>query len=356
MSVVQFRKILLIKPSSLGDCIHALPVLNALKKHLPQAEIFWLINSQYADLLANHQALGGLILFPRSFFRLRHLGPSTARETYRLWRRLRAERFDLTIDLQGLFRSGMMSLASGARVRLGLSDARELAGVFYTHHVRLKPKDIHAVDRYLRVLDALGISPSRPDFSLGVDLPAVSRVRAMLARSGLADPEKFILVVPGARWQSKRWPAERFVAVIDRLNEELSLPSVLAGSADEVQLCQHVAELARSRPLNLTGQTSLAQLMAVMSISRLVLGHDSGTIHLAHALGKPLVCIVGPTDPQRSGPYARADSIVTAEVPCAPCRRTVCSDNKCMAMISPEDVFTKVQAGLSANPSDRTQP
>ena len=345
----QFRKILLIKPSSLGDCVHAIPVLNALNKNLPAAEVFWLINSEYADLLTNHSGLAGLILFPRSLFRRGQLGYSTVAETWRVWRRLRAERFDLAIDLQGLFRSAIMSLASGARVRLGLSDARECAGRFYTHTVRPDPRDVHAVDRYMRSLDALGISAGEPDFSLPVDSGAVSQLRQMLAEGGPDELKEFVLVVPGARWQSKRWPAERFALVIDRMRRELSLPSVLAGSAGEIDLCREVAGLCHSPVLNLAGQTSLAQLMALMSTCKLVLGHDSGTIHLAHALRKPLVCLVGPTDPSKTGPYGRIDSVVKAKVPCAPCRQVVCEDNKCMSMISPEEVLAKVRACLLAN-------
>ncbi len=348
LPVRQFRKILLIKPSSLGDCIHALPVLNALNKSLPEAEIFWLINSEYADLLSSHPGLAGLIFFRRSLFRARQLGYPTLAETWRLWRRLRAERFDLTIDLQGLFRSAAMSLASGARYRFGLPGAREFAGLFYTHQVRFDPGDVHAVDRYLRSLESFGISQGEPDFSLPVASTALSEVQQMLSASGLDERKEFVLVVPGARWQSKRWPIERFAAVIDGIRTELSLPSVLAGSAGEVELCRELAGLCHSRPLNLAGRTSLAQLIALIGTCRLVLGHDSGAIHLAHALVRPLVCLVGPTDPSKTGPYGGIDSVVRAGVPCAPCRRTVCPDNRCMTLMGPAEVLAKVEAILSS--------
>ena len=346
VELAQFRKILLIKPSSLGDCLQALPVLNALRKALPVAKIVWLINREYADLLRKHPALDGLILFEREHFRSAQWDISFFREVFELSRKLRAERFDLVIDLQGLFRSALMSQGTGARVRLGLWDAREWARAFYTHRVELQPTDAHAVDRYMRCLEMLGIAWKKPDFWLPIDRVADAEVDRMLERAQLGSSQRFVLVVPGARWQSKRWRAERFAEVIDRIEDELSLPCVLAGAGGEVELCREVAGGCKSKPVNLAGRTSLVQLAALTSHCELVLGHDSGTIHLAVALGKPLACIIGPTDPNRTGPYGRSDSIVRAEVPCAPCRLSVCADNKCMSLISVESVFAKVRSLL----------
>ena len=349
----RFRRILLVKPSSLGDCLQALPVLNALRKALPNARIVWLVNSEYADILRNHPALDDLILFPRRLFRARQVGVAPCKEVFALWSRLYAERFDLVIDLQGLLRSGVMTLATGAPIRLGLSDARELAGVFYSQRVHLKPTDVHAVDRYMCCLELLGIRSDQRDFSLPIEPDVSAELDRILAQADLSRPDKFVLVTPGARWQSKCWPAERFASVIDRISGELSLACVLSGSPDEAQLCRQVAELCRSKPLNLAGLTTLGQLAALMSFSDLVLGHDSGTIHLAVALGKPLVCIVGPTDPRRTGPYHRSSSIVTADLDCAPCRRSVCPDNRCMTLITAESVFAKVKSLLSAPSATR---
>ncbi len=346
LRAAQFRRILLIKPSSLGDCLQALPVLNALRKALPGAKIFWLINREYADLLREHPALDGLILFNRECFRSGYGDLSFVKEVFELSRKLRAGRFDLVIDLQGLFRSALMSRGSGARVRLGLSDAREWAGAFYTHRIELQATDVHAVDRYMRCLEMLGVATKKRDFWLPIERGAAGEVDQMLGGAGLGRGQRFMLVVPGARWQSKRWPAERFIEVIDRIQDELSLACVLAGAPSEVELCGEVAGRCKSKPMNLAGQTSLVQLAALISRCELVLGHDSGTIHLAMALGKALTCIIGPTDPDRTGPYGRSDSIVRAEVSCAPCRLSVCAENKCMGLISVESVFAKVRCLL----------
>ena len=347
LKLADFKNILLIKPSSLGDCLQSLPVLNALRKAHPDARITWLINREYADLLRDHPALDGVIIFHREYFRLGRGDLSFVKELFKLTRILRAQRFDLTIDLQGLFRSALMSRVTGVRVRMGLWDAREWSGAFYTHRTRPHPPDMHAVDRYMACLEMLGVDSKERNFWMPLDPRALGQVDQMLANSQLGSSGKFVLIVPGARWQSKRWPGERFAKLIDRIHDELALPCVLSGAPAEMELCRNVAGRCKSKPLNLAGETSLVQLAALMNRCELVLGHDSGTIHLAVALDKPLACIIGPTNPNRTGLYGRSDSIVRAQVSCAPCRLSVCADNKCMKLISVEDVFAKVKYLLS---------
>jgi lipopolysaccharide heptosyltransferase I len=314
---------------------------------MPEAKISWLINSEYAEIIESHPCLDEVIRFDRGCFRSKNLWRGAVREIFSLWGKLRGGRFDLVIDLQGLLRSGLMAAATGADVRLGLSDARELGGLFYTHRVQLKNTDVHAVDRYMRCLERLGINSKKNeerDFSLGVEAKASKEIEQLLAEAGVKENEKFVLVVPGARWESKRWAIEKFAEVIDGIRAEMSLGCVLVGANNERQLCERLARMCEPEPVNLAGQTSLVQLGALVNRGELVLGHDSGTIHLAVAMNKPLVCIVGPTDPKRTGPYGREDSIVRAEVECWPCRREACADNKCMKLISIEAVLGKIKS------------
>ena len=340
----EFERILLIKPSSLGDCLHALPVLNALRAAKPKAKISWLINSEYAEIIETHPGLDEVIRFNRAHFRARNPGFEAVKEICRLGGELRGKKFDLVIDLQGLLRSGIMAAATGADIRVGLADARELAGLFYTHRVQLKDTDVHAVDRYMRCLEYLGIEGKERDFSLPVAAKASEEIEQMLAEDGVKPNEKFVLVVPGARWESKRWAIEKFAEVIDAIKEELSLRCVLAGTGAEGKICERLVGMCQAEPVNLAGRTSLRQLVALVKRSELVLGHDSGTIHLAVAMNRPLVCIIGPTEPKRTGPYGREDSIVKANVDCWPCRQTNCADNKCMELISVEAVLRKIKS------------
>ena len=337
------RRILLIKPSSLGDCLHALPVLNGLRKAWPGAKISWLINSEYAQLIEGHPGLDEVIKFNRGQFGAKRLGFEAVKEVFKLCGELRAKKFDLVIDLQGLLRSGLMAAATGADVRLGLADAREGAGLFYTHRVQLQNTDVHAVDRYMRCLERLGMGTEERDFSLPVAAQSSKEIEGLLVEAGAKKDERFVLVAPGARWESKRWAVEKFAQVIDGIKEEMSLRCVLAGAGNEKELCERLAGMCKSEPINMAGKTSLRQLGAMVKRSELVLGHDSGTIHLAVAMDRPLVCIIGPTEPKKTGPYGREDSIVRAEVDCWPCRKTECADNKCMELIGVEAVLRKIK-------------
>ena len=317
---------------------------------MPEAKISWLINNEYAEIIASHPALDEVIRFDRGRFGARCPRRGAVKEIFRLWGKLRGGQFDLVIDLQGLLRSGMMAGATGADVRLGLADARELGGLFYTHRVQLKDTDVHAVDRYMRCLKRLGIDSEKSeerDFSLPVEAKASEEIEQLLAEAGVGANEKFILISPGARWESKRWAIEKFAKVINGIQKEMSLGCVLVGSSSERQLCERLAGMCEAEPVNLAGLTSLGQLGALVNRSELVLGHDSGTIHLAVAMNKPLVCIIGPTDPKRTGPYGREDSIISANVECAPCRRSVCADDRCMRLIGAETVLAKIKSLLS---------
>ena len=224
----QFQRILLIKPSSLGDIIHALPVLAGLRHRYPDAHIAWLAGSSYAELLTAHPALTEVIPFDRR--RYGRLGRSFGASIsfVRFLRDLRSRRFDLVVDLQGLFRSGFLAWASRAPVRLGFANARELGAVFYTHRVAV-PADVHhAADQNYLVADVLGFADVEQEFSLHVSEAVRQRVATTLAQSGLKD-HVYAVLVPGTRWQTKMWPADRFAGLADLIHDRLGLAVVLIG-------------------------------------------------------------------------------------------------------------------------------
>ena len=213
------KRILIIKPSSLGDVVHTLPVLAALRDAFPGAHIAWLVNSTFAPLLADHSLLDEVIEFDR-------------RRYGRMWRSLRANlafwrfvseirrrRFDLVIDLQGLVRSGLLTWFSGARRRVGLADAREGAWVFYNRRVRVESGVEHAVDKNLALLRAVGVPVAAASFPLDLHEAEREAARRLLASRAGRPVERFTAVMPGARWDSKRWQTEKLAALIDRMNE-----------------------------------------------------------------------------------------------------------------------------------------
>jgi lipopolysaccharide heptosyltransferase I len=341
------QRILLIKPSALGDIVHALPVLSLLRRRWPAAHIAWLVNSAFAPLLDAHPQLDEVIAFDRRGFARGWRDPFAAIALHRFLRDLQHRDFDLVIDLQGLFRSGWMTMRTRAGARVGFANARELAHLFYTHRVPIGSAEQHAVDRYLAVCDALGCGRGPANFTLPVNEEDQASVRAMLNGAG----EDYAVLVPGTNWPTKRWPAEHFAALVEPLRERFGLRAVLAGGKD-------VSPIAAQIPhaLDLTGQTNLRELVALLDGAALVIANDSGPMHIAAALNRPLVTMFGPTNPIRTGPYRRMDSVVRIDIECSPCYSRRCSHTSCLKWLTVEMVMDVAmrQIGLfSPSPAGR---
>jgi len=307
------------------------------------------------------------------------------------------------IDLQGLFRSGFLTWATRAPIRIGFEQAREGARFFYTHRIPAAPENTHAVDRNYAVASMLGFADVPVQFPLIVPDSARTSAGHMIstnsagpqasacanhqsardykvprATGGLSasaseidaepqasacavDPDEshrkasysgesppMILIAPGARGETKRWSADRFVEVIDSLTKE-GVRCVLTGGRDEQNLCASIAASCRAHPINLAGQSTLSELVALVDVADVVLCHDSALAHIAVARDKPVVCITGPTNPDRTGPY-RGGIVVRESVDCAPCyfrHLSQCPhEHRCMRGLSPRRVEGAVRQAL----------
>jgi len=317
-------RILIVKPSSLGDVIHALPTAARLRCRFPQAHIAWLVNDTLSSLLQRCPVINEIIPFARHH----------ARQWYPLLRRLRTERFDLVVDLQGLLRSGIMTIATGAPRRIGLSDAREGSRLFYNEIVAV-PR-CHAVDRYLCVANHLGCEAGPVEFPLGLPSP-VSDLRSQI--SNFKSP---IAIHPTARWPTKLWGDERFAELVRRLPPDRV---VLTGAASERD---RIETIAQGRP-NLAGKTSLLELAELYARCAVVVTNDSGPMHLAAAVGTPVVAIFGPTDPSLTGPYGNRHVVLRSAVDCSPCFKKHCVHRppmECMEQVTVEQVLAAVNPFL----------
>ena len=345
----EFQRILLIKPSSLGDVVHALPVLHGLRRRYPNARIDWLISSSLAPLLEGHDELDELVLFDRRNYGRIAFSPRVAVEFVRFVRRLRAGRYDLVIDLQGLFRTGFLARASGAPIRIGFADAREGASFFYNHHSPSVPAETHAVDRNYSVARLLGFDDVPIEFHIPLTDGDRTEADRLLRKAGF-DDARLVAVVPGARWETKVWLPERFTETIDELQAGHDVRCVLLGGPDETARCAQIAAACRDAPINLVGQTSLRILAAVLAKTDAVLCHDSGAMHVAVALDRPVVCLIGPTNPARTGPYRRPNDVVRLDLECAPCYLRNLSqcrfDHRCMKELETARVVEAVRRRL----------
>jgi heptosyltransferase-2 len=331
------RRILIIKPSALGDVVHTLPVLNLLRRRWPEAHIAWVVGGAFAELLEGHPQLNEVIRFERRRFARGWRDPKAAAGLFRFARDLRRGEFDLVIDLQGLLRSGWMTMRTHAPVRVGFCSARELAHLFYTHRIPAGAADQHAIDRYMHICEALSCGREPVQFNFHVSDADRSHVESLVQ---LRRP--FAVLLPGTNWATKRWPIEYFTALVGPLRERFGLESVVCGGGDAVELARSIIGAQ-----DLTGRTNLRELVALLQRADLVIANDSGPMHIAAALGRPLVTMFGPTNPMRTGPYGRLDSVVRIDIECSPCYSRRCSHQSCLRWLRVNDVLDVAARQLS---------
>ena len=331
-------KILILKPSSLGDVIQALPVLRLLKLHWPDSEIFWWIDSGLAPLLEGDPDLAGIVRFERRRWAL----PSQWAETLQSVRWVREQSFDLVIDLQCLLRSGLFAWLANGELLVGLDEPREGARGFYDIAVRRDSFYTHAADWYLAVLKVLKV-PVRWNFDWLPERPAIS---AEVKRKWDTASTRWMVIQPGARWLNKRWPVENYAKLIRLLAAARpDFRFAILGSAEDKEAGAALLSVDPKRCLDLTGKISLLEMIEWIRLSDLMISNDTGPMHAAAALGKPVVAIFGPTEPHRTGPYRQLQNVIRIDLPCAPCLKSHCHYSKpleCLKAISPETVFGRV--------------
>jgi lipopolysaccharide heptosyltransferase I len=342
-------KILILKPSSLGDVIHALPVLRLLKRHWPESRIHWWLDVNLVPLLERDADLEGIFAFRRKRWAAPHRWPEIAASI----RSMRRQRFDLVIDLQGLARSSIFGWLANAPLTVGLDNlregGREGARAMYDLTPPRAAPQIHAVDRYLAVLPLLRV-PVHWDFEWLPPRPQAAR-RVRETWSAEDGQTRWIVLLPGGRWNNKRWPAEQFADLARRLGQLPQTNLVVLGSKEEWPLGQTIAAALPGRSLNLAGATSLDEMIEWIRLSRLTITNDTGPMHVAAALRRPVIALFGPTNPWNTGPYGQLQNVIRAPgLPCVPCLKSACAYREplaCLRAIQPAAVFERAREELA---------
>jgi heptosyltransferase-1 len=336
-------KILILKPSSLGDIIHALPVLRLLKKHWPHSSIFWWVDSGLAPLLENDPDLAGIFRFQRRRWGRLSGFPSMLKAILAL----RRERFDLVIDLQGLARSGAFAWLANGTFTVGVDDPREGAAGFYDLAVPRPGAAVHAADWYLEVLRQLRV-PTGDNF---VWLPKRTAAAAELEKTIGLSQNEWILLNPGARWANKRWSPPAFGEVLLALAAERpGARFAVLGGHEDVLLGEQIVRYAPDRAVSLAGKTSLSELIELIRAARLIITNDTGPMHIAAATGTPMAALFGPTDPRRTGPYGMESSVLRLPLPCSPCLSQTCRNRvsmECLHALHPGMVLAAARKKLA---------
>jgi lipopolysaccharide heptosyltransferase I len=333
--------ILLIRPSALGDVCRTVPVVAALRVRYPNARIEWMVQQGFEDAVRYHPGVDAIVPFQR-----RALGTQILRgdlkETRSFLGSLRAKGYDLVIDAQGLARSAVFMWSTKAAVRIGYRQAQEGAWLAANRRVDA-PRDLHTVDRMLRLAAAAGAEVSRPDMRLHADPEAVSQVIVEY-------PERTALIAPTSRWASKRWPDDRFAAIArGLLDRRLVERVIVVGAPGEREQCPACLALAAEHPrvTDRVGSTSVGMLMALISRAALVIANDSAAVHMAVGFDRPTVALFGPTGTARVGPYRRDDSVIQHRRPDDPIDHKNDANAALMGRITTEEVLAKATAALS---------
>lgn len=330
-----YKNILVVKLSAIGDVIHALPVATALKQCFPQVRITWVVEPPAYDVLTNNPCIDEILVFEKK--RCKSLA-GLYRYAPAFIRGLRAHRFDLALDLQGLFKSAAISGLSRAAERLVYCDAREHSD-WIGKRICGPNHQGHIVERYLDVARALGCQAAEPEFIINITAAEFAQAGAIARQAGLGSNNPYVVLIPGTNWPNKCWPAGHFATLAGKLFAGGLVPVFVGSSADQNAM-QAIHGQSAVPPLDLTGKTSLKQLAALIKNARAVVAGDTGPMHLAAAIGTPVMALFGPTDPHRNGPCGHGHVVLTTSHACTGCWQRKCpKELDCLADIKPELVY-----------------
>jgi lipopolysaccharide heptosyltransferase I len=343
-------RILIVRTSALGDVVHALPVLTALRRHLPQAEIGWVVEEAMAPLLEGHPDLDRLLIVRLRRWRYRPWTRPHLRQMGSFLRRLGEFSPDIVLDLMGNHKAGAIGALTLADRRIGLARAhrREPSSALWISEPVDPEEQLgdarHAVDRGLALLTALGLPAEPADF--GADR-LLGGAPSVVDGRELAAAPPYLVVLPGAGWGNKRYPAAWWGRVAQTVGERTGIASWVAPGPGEEPLARE-ALAASAGWIRAVHAVRIRELAALLRHARLVVGGDTGPVHLAHALGTPVLCLMGPTDPLRSGPYGEPGRALWNELPCSFCNKRFDEPKACLLQVPPELVAERISSELSA--------
>ncbi|SCM83610.1 Lipopolysaccharide heptosyltransferase II [uncultured Sporomusa sp.] len=335
---MNYRNILIVKLSAIGDCIHALPVASALKACYPQARITWVVEKPAYDLLTNNPNIDEIIIFDKA--QCKTLGGFFS-YVPGFVNILRKHRFDLALDLQGLFKSAAITYLSGASQRLVYCNAREFSDKI-SKKICGPNSNGHVIDRYLDVVRAIGCHITEPEFTINITEKEVTLVQAIAKQAGLDIAHPYVVLIPGTNWPNKCWPPGHFAQLAEKLFEQHIVPVFVGTNADKTAMDEIIANMTIP-PVDLTGKTTLKQLAYIFKNAKTVVAGDTGPMHLAAAVNTPVIALFGPTDPQRNGPYGKGHITLMTDHTCQGCWQRKCPEGKaCLDRISANKVFEMI--------------
>jgi len=342
------KRILVIKPSSLGDVVHTLPLVHAIKREYLSCYIGWVIQNGFRGIIESDPAVDEVIPIaipstsdPQAphgvFFRA---ASATFTALKQLRTRFKQRPYDMVLDLHASFRSGLLGLANPNGFRVGFGDAKEMNTWFQNHLISTDSGSPHAVDKNLAFADFLGCKVSAEDFKVVVSSAARERVSAFLKDQGVEPADRLVYANPAARWETKFWTVQGWAALADLLAKQEGARVAFAGSPQDVAYIDSIVQQMKSEPVVAAGKLSLTEAVALIEAADVYVGVDSGPMHISAFVGTPVVALFGPTDPEKVGPYGHGHRVIRIQdLACLACRKRSCANRICLEDLKPQTVF-----------------
>ncbi len=314
--------ILFVKLGALGDVINTLPLAVQLKKHM-NATIHWLVAPLSYPIVSRHACVDDVILFDKKTWR------SSLPEVIQ---KIRSQHFDLTLDLQRILKSGLFTMSAPSERRIGFDRKRckEMTWLFPFERIGASDPHAHMLIQYLEFAKHLGVSED--DIQWGIH-PSPHGPKNL--------PETYLVLNIGATKPANRWTVEGFASLADQSRQKFNMTSVITGGREDMAMAEKITAMSGQHTLNLTGKTSITDLIDVLNYAKAVVTCDTGPMHLAVALGRPVAALFGPSDPRRTGPFR--GRVIQKKLDCNPCNKKQCDNPVCMTAITPEDVLTELE-------------
>ena len=333
------KNILIVKLSAIGDVIHALPVSYAIKETFPEAKLTWVVEPPAYEILKLNPCVDRIIVFQKKYFR--SFG-GFIRKFFPFKNEIQEEQYDAVLDLQGLFKSAAIAYFAKSDIKLGICNMREMSGKISKPVVGANARG-HIVERYLDTARAIGCKVEKVVFPIEIPQDEEEKAQIIMERAGARKDNPYVVFAVGANWPNKRWPVDNFALLIDWLYNMNVVPIMVGNGVVDEQRAKDIEAMIEIPPINLVGKTNWAQLCYVIKNSRLVVGGDTGAVHLAAALGTRTIMLMGPTDANRNGPYGQTENAIEVDRPCKACWKRVCPKGAdCLEKITARQVEQKI--------------
>lgn len=347
-----FKQILIVKLSAIGDVIHTMPSLNAIRENFPHSHITWIVEEAASDFVKGHKSIDRIIISRRKTWIKDFFSSSclkTIKQIYTFIKEVRDTKYDLVIDFQTLLKSGIIVFLSRSDHKAGFDKGMEHMEHSYLFlNRRIPPVNMnnHAIARSLLLLRAIGIRSEKIVFNLPVRPRDREKAESLLDLNYINAAKPIIAINPVAKWKTKMWDSQKFALLADRLIEDHHARVLFTGSKKDFPLICDIINSMKNNAVNLAGKTTLKTLAAVFEKADIVVSTDTGPMHVAAAVETPVLALFGPTAPWRTGPYGSIHRVVRADIECSPCFKRKCKTTNCMKQISVDRVMTALSEFL----------